>query len=428
MKHIVLGIILCASFVTSKAQTILTLNEAITQALENNDELQIGALSSRIANAQVYKSNVGMSPRIDWNANMGGSVNNVNQAFFDGREINRVGRTFNPNTNVTLNWTFFDGGRMMARYKTLQGQKRIVDLQNQSLSDVIVAQVKAQYLAIARQKALIEFLIKNIKTYNDRYEIASQRWELGRIAKPDVLQSQNDVIIQQNLIEQAKAILIDLKTNLNIILKKEAETDFDIETVNDQLLEFKVDQLIAKMTDTDENLRLFDQQLILLEYAQTDIAAGQKPRFGLSTGIGYSLSNTNAGLITLNQNAGLNALVTASWNLFDGGHTRKQKEINKLQATLVMRQKQAYVSRVKGDLTILVNRYNLLRRLATGLESNEKLAAENLMIIQEKFKLGASTILEVNDAQQRYDTAAQSMLFNKFDTIDAALAIQAVVD
>lgn len=428
MNRLVICSFLMMVMVSMKAQSTLTLPEAIAIALEKNDELQIGALTSEIAKAQVYKANVGMTPRVDWNANIGGSVNNVNQAFFDGRQINRVGRAFNPNTNLTLNWTFYDGGRMKSMYKSLEGQQKIVDLQNQSMIEQITAQVKSQYLSIARQKALVEFLNKNIKNYNERYQIASQRWELGKIAKPDVLQSQNDVIIQQNLIDQAVAVLSELKTSFNITLNRDVDVSFDVESLDDGLVEYSVEQLVGKIADNDENLRVFDQQLTQLEYAHTNIAAGQKPRLGVSTGIGYNLSNTNAGLITLNQNAGINALVTATWNLYDGGHTRRQKEINKLQATLVMRQKQSYTSRLKGEVAILVNRYNLLRKLAQGLATNEALAAENLMIAQEKFKLGAVTILEVNDAQQRYDIAAQSMLLNKFDIIDASLAIEALVD
>ena len=57
-------------------------------------------------------------------------------------------------------------------------------------------------------------------------------------------------------------------------------------------------------------------------------------------------------------------------------------------------------------------------------ESNKQLAEENLTIAQEKFKLGSSTILEVNDAQQRYDGAVNRYLTTLYNVKFAALDIE----
>ena len=46
---------------------------------------------------------------------------------------------------------------------------------------------------------------------------------------------------------------------------------------------------------------------------------------------------------------------------------------------------------------------------------NKALAVENLEISLEKFKLGASTILELNDAQTRFNTAMSRLVNAQFN-------------
>ena len=46
------------------------------------------------------------------------------------------------------------------------------------------------------------------------------------------------------------------------------------------------------------------------------------PRVGFTTAVGYNYSQTNASQILNSQTLGINGGLTATWNLFDGGHTQ----------------------------------------------------------------------------------------------------------
>jgi outer membrane protein TolC len=48
-------------------------------------------------------------------------------------------------------------------------------------------------------------------------------------------------------------------------------------------------------------------------------------------------------------------------------------------------------------------------------KENKAIAAENLSISLEKFKLGSSTILEINDAQTRYNTVLNRLVSAQFN-------------
>ncbi|MFM2394027.1 MAG: hypothetical protein RLZZ546_2009 [Bacteroidota bacterium] len=396
-------------------QSNLTLNDAIVIGLSQSDNVKVSTLNSEIAQKQVYKANAGMLPRIDWNVNVGSSYNNVNQEFVDGRIINRFGRTIAPNTNLTLSWTLFDGGKMRSRYDLLQAQSDLEKRNTEIVKEELINTIADQYYSIARQKESIIFLKKNISFYEDRYRITKERWELGKGTKPDVLQSQNDLNIQKNSIEIAESSLRDLKAALNLTLNRDANIDFDVVELISEKKQYDSNNMLNQIMQKDDMIKFFDQQIAINQINETDLKGNTKPRINFSSALGYSLNNTNAGLILLNQNLGLNAAVNATWNLYDAGHNRKQIEINRLRTNVIEQQKAAYINGIKSKLHIALNRYELGNKLVEMSQENKSIAEENLSINIEKFKLGASTILEVNDAQQRFDNAANSFINAKFD-------------
>ncbi|HMS68514.1 MAG TPA: TolC family protein, partial [Saprospiraceae bacterium] len=59
-------------------------------------------------------------------------------------------------------------------------------------------------------------------------------------------------------------------------------------------------------------------------------------------------------------------------------------------------------------------------------ETNKTIAEENLQISLEKFRLGGSTILDLNEAQQRYDAALNRYVDAYYDVRFAELEIERI--
>ena len=60
-----------------QSQSLLTLDEAITVALEENLSISIAQLGREAAAMNVYRSNAGFGPLINWNAYVRATGNNV---------------------------------------------------------------------------------------------------------------------------------------------------------------------------------------------------------------------------------------------------------------------------------------------------------------------------------------------------------------
>ena len=411
----------------SDTPAILTLQEATSMALKANDNLEISRLGANLDEMQVYKANAGYSPRLDWNVNMGSSFNNVNQEFLDGRKINRFGRAFSPNTNLALSWNIFDGNRKQTRYNILMALSDRSKLSIKEMEDFLVYQVANAYYSMAKQKETITYLQTVIKFYAERVKITEERWQIGRGSKLDFLQSQNDLNAQLAAIQNAQISLDNQKVIFNLLLGRVADIPFETETIPASLELYDQAVLFQKALDNDESLMLFDKDLAINELRVKELEGARLPQINLSTALGYSLSNTNAGLVLINKNLGLTAGISSSWNIFDGKQNKRQSQIAGYRSKIISRQKEAAISSIKSDIALSLNQYNASSRLLAVEENNKQIAEENLQISLEKFRLGGSTILDLNEAQQRYDSALNRYVEAFYDVRFAELELQRIV-
>ncbi len=425
-RNILSLLLLFGSCIFAFGQAVLTLQEAITLAKKANDGLEISRMTAALDQMQVYKGNAGMTPRVDWNVNLGSSFNNVNQSFFDGRNINRFGRSVAPNTNVALSWTLFDGSRGKTRYSILQAQSDKSLLSVKDTEDLLEYQVSVAYYSMAKQKDAISYLQTIIKYYEERVKITQERWQIGRGSKLDYLQSQNDLNAQIAAIQTAQIILDNQKVVFNLLLGREADDLFDTEAVVPKLDETAKDGLLKMALENDEALKLIDKDLIINDLRVKELQGARLPTIALNTAFGYSLSNTNAGLILLNQNLGLSVGVTSTWNIYDGHQNRRQTDIASFRSDIIARQKEATISNIKSEISVAVNQLGAAKRLLEVEETNKTIAEENLQISLEKFRLGGSTILDLNEAQQRYDAALNRYVDAYYDVRFAELEIERI--
>ena len=114
-KRILLLILISVGSYSLQAQRLLTVEEAIATALQNNYEIQLAKNDSLVAALDYSYRKAAFIPTL--NANAGYSFNNVSQRqkFADGTTRERNGiNSNNLNSNMALNWRLFDGMKMFA--------------------------------------------------------------------------------------------------------------------------------------------------------------------------------------------------------------------------------------------------------------------------------------------------------------------------
>lgn len=392
------------------AQSVLTLEEAVTIALAENYGIQITKLEQIAVQAQVYKSNAGMGPTVDWNVNFSMTGNNVNQQFIDDRKVSRFGRSFNPNTNLTLGLTLFDGGRMEAIYDRLGKLSEFSELQGKLIIQNTILDVMTTYYDLIRHQETVAYLNTIIKNYEERVQITEERWHVGRGSKIDYLQSMTDLNAQLSELAIAENNLRNSKVILNGILNREPSMDFEIETRYEADLNYNLSELMVQAVTKNREILLAQKATDISLTNEKEAMAANAPQVDLQGSLGYAYSNTNAGFLLSNRTIAATAALSARYNIFDGSHRKRQIEISRINTSILEKQHERLEAQIKNDLTFAFNQFESDQELLTFELANRDIAEENLSISLEKFRLGASTILELNEAQRTYDTALNRLV------------------
>src|SRR5690606_7721308 len=105
----------------ASAQELLTAEEAVRIALENNYSIQIARNELEIDRTGVSWGNAGILPSVGLTGTSSNSIQSTRQTRADGNivEVDNA-RNNNLNYGVVADWTLFDGFRMFARYDQLK--------------------------------------------------------------------------------------------------------------------------------------------------------------------------------------------------------------------------------------------------------------------------------------------------------------------
>ena len=414
MTHSTYKIILTVGFLgflnTAMAQEIISLPDAISEALEGNYGIQIAQEQVNAAENQIYKGNAGITPIINWNTGLNGNLSQVNQIFLDDRKINKLGNSFSPTTNLGLNWTLYDGRRMQVRYERLKSVGQQSQLQKKLVIQNAISNVMETYYQILRQKKSVEYLTTIIGYYNERLKITEERWQIGRGSKLDYLQSKADLNTQQSSLVNAENEFKNAKIRLNNILGASADRNFITSELNLQTGIYSLADLLLKAQTLNSEVILLNKAMELSLLDQQEMASFKLPRIAMNSSFGYSLSKNNAGFLALNQSLGLNAGLTATWNIFNGHGTQRDIQLAQINTDIITKRKESLLNQIEADISAAYFQFQTDKKLLNLENENRDVAEENLTISLEKFKLGASTILELNDAQRRFDDSLNRLV------------------
>lgn len=405
------------SLLTISAHTqVITYQQAVTAALQNNLQIQVARYDTAIAHNNNTAGNAGMLPNVAFNAGGTWALNNTNQDYQTGLEINRSGvRSNNLNAGIALNWTIFDGMGMFAaksRLNILDEQSRY-RLKTQ-IEDVLV-QVTTAYFEVVRQQQQINAITENIKIFEEQLRVAETRLEIGKSPKTDVLQAKVDLNAQRALLLQAQNTLLNAQTQLNQLLNQPVETVFEVE--DDIVFDYSpgYEDLKGSFVKKNNSLMVTQKEYDLSQQVKKEIAAMRYPRLNLVAAYNFTRASNQASLILLNQNYGPNFGFTLSWNLFDGGRVHQQVKnanLNIMSQKLVVDDTKR---KIELELLTAWRKFDTAKKVLAIEEENYTLAKENVDISLERFKLGNMTSIEFSTIQQSLQESQNRLVNARYE-------------
>ena len=408
--------LLTALSTLSAQTTLLTLEEAINRALNQNFGIKVLQNDVKILGNNAVKANAGFLPNVNLIASETPSLGYLNQKLSNGGKVDRSNLSNNLNGGVQLSWLLYDGKRMfltLDRLKELQGVGEI----NQRLrSEQLVNDVMRTYYNIVRQQELAKSLEEQLNLLEERLRLASTRLEVGKGNQLDVLQAQSDLSVQKTQLLRQKQATNIAKLQLNqLMTNNDPSLNY---TINDSLTvgayaDYNIlkNNLLAK----NLNIALLKKQLGISMLLEKEAATLSKPRVVLNSGFTLGRQDNTAGLFLVNQNTGLNAGVTLTYPLYDGGNIKRQVENAKIDIESNKLRTQQTEADLLNNLAIAYQNYLNAADILRGEENNKTIARQSIEIAMERFRLSRSTILELAQIQQTYENAIFRSITAKFE-------------
>lgn len=417
---------------TVAAAPSLSLQQAITEALQHNYGLLISQQDVRIAENNVTRGNAGQLPTVNANLTRTFNINNVRQesssrpdaSVANGAQSNLF------NSNIAATWTIFDGLGMFIAYdrlKTLRGQQQ--EITRATLEETVEAVTNAYY-DVVRQAGKITSLEEALKVGQARIDLTQAQVDVGVSAKVEVLTARVDYNADRSLFLQQQQALTAAKTTLNNLLGRTPRIDFEPSDSLTVTRDLREDVITASIKANNPRLAQAKLGVDVAAYDRKLVTASRFPQVGLTTGYGFNRNINGAAffgnqLVTnTGQTYGLNYGVVASVPIFNGFNIRRQEQ----NARVVEEQSKLNLAQTNlqldADAATAFAQYQNFIQLLELEETNIQLARQNVDIALERYRLGLLTPLALREAQRNQLAAETRLLDIRYSAKQAEIALR----
>ncbi|NOX18874.1 MAG: TolC family protein [Chlorobi bacterium] len=436
-------LVLLLSIGTISAQVKLTLEKSIQIALQRNPILIKTANSLRGNKATVKSAYGNLMPNLSlsggWSWNKNKDKGGTQTDFFGNiielppSEVDSRLYSLSVGGSVVL----FDGLSNYAYISKSEGEYESAQYNLFKLKQDIVLQTTNYYFSVIGEGELLKVRDENVK-YNEKLlEQIKERNRLGSVSIADVYTQEVQLgnarvqyITQKNIFEKAKNTLLtylalnvmdeyDFEKPIRISNKKDVEKELEkFGPVEDM-----IKKALANRFDYKSQLKNVENQYQALRMSRGGFYPSLTGNYSYSTNAVNPTNLFNRQIFRI----GLNLRVP----IFSNFNTETQVEYSKIavanaQEDLRDLERQIRVQIKQGWLDLLAAKEALIVSY-----ENVKSATENRKINDERYSLGAGTILDVLQASRDYQDAQQNLInsaFYFFTTHDRLLNLMGALE
>lgn len=416
-------LILAPALPAQQAMQTLTLQEAIDLALQNNYQLKIAENNLELAEYRINSAKADFLPSITSSANY--SLQNGQQFIPEQLQFTSV--TSNAfSGRIGGNITIFDGFSNILNLRSSQSSKLSSEENMNRIKESVIFDAASRFLQVILNSQLLEEARENLETSKKVLEQTSAQVEVGTrptvdlynqeamVANNELTLTQRENTLNLSKLQLIRSLQIDPLQEYDFVVP-----EFDPEgTLKTTSFGYNLKTLIEEALSTRSDLKSSEYDIQSLRYslrmAKNNLLPSLSGNFGLSS----SYTDQARAPITgetvtfqdqffdqrVNKSVGLslNFPIFNNWN-----------RMTQIQSALV-NLKNAELNLENSSLQVIqevTQAYNDYNSYIVQLEASNKSvrAAEKAFETQqERYNVGASTLIELSQAQTQYFSAQSS--------------------
>jgi outer membrane protein TolC len=274
------------------------------------------------------------------------------------------------------------------------------------------------YLEIARLTENVKVLEESLEISKKREQRAQYQFDYGQVNKLEVLNARVDINTDSINILNSKQSLRNTKRDLNLLLNRELQANFVVDTtvVLQNLL--VMDSYLEKVPDNNVRLLQSASNLQISDYDIKTSRALLLPRIGLTGSYGWNQSiNPPTAFFPATTRTGSNVAVGANltWDIFDGGRSINSLRNAKISYETEALFKNQLEQEVARDVANAKGNYTNALAIYRMQEQNVLTNKSNFERSEEQFKLGQVSSIEFRQAQVNLLNAETIKNLAKYD-------------
>lgn len=434
----------------------MSLEDCVARALEHNNQIlsaDLGversradvtsARANRLPSVNTTLLNYGHSrtgPSVRVQDNPTGAVDPATGDRIFAEETTRIPGVDRDSYGFSagVSQTLYDGGQGRRNHGAARRALAAAELRLQSSRDEIVFLAKSRYYNLLKAEELVEVQTSAVALSERRLQEAESRLDVGAGTRVDVLRLQvADDNANADLINAVQQVLL-AKATLNHVMGRDlSETLQTARLLDDPVSMSPAEdpvQMRARLTDLVALARQRNPEIEALRHGEGAAALNLKaaraawhPR--VAGNLSYSRNNEVFDRVYggLDENYRLNAGLSVSYNIFDGGLRTagiRRARVNVETARLALDQEARNIA-LEVETTYL--EMVRLRRILQIARRTAELAAEDLRLAEERYRVGKGRLLEVLDAQVGQTQAASNRVRTRYDLAAAEADMERLV-
>ena len=423
MRTLLTSLLLLASG-WSSAQ-VLTAEEAVRIAVEQNHGIRIARLDARSAELLNNPGNAGMLPTVDAVGQYSIDNSATKQTFFSGdvRETDNADQRV-LDAAVQLNWTVFDGLAMFAAKDRLEALELIGQTRLRQQMEATTYDVLAAYYQLVQLRKAIAVQQEGVRISRERLRITETGARIGSASGLNMVQARLDLSTDSALVLDLQLQVALTTTRLNALMGRDPSTQLEVasEVPAAETLDLaQVQQAARQANSTVQQAR---QQQIAADLSMKELRGTLLPQVDLFSNYGYTRSTSAVGILQSNQALGPDYGARVSIPLFRGFQMRSAMEVAKLgqeQASIITQQAELDL---EESVLNAWTAYTLSAQRVALEEANLNSSRTQVDIALESFRLGAITSVELRDVQQGLVAAEGRSLAARYEAKVAELHLK----